>query len=183
MRKRRANENGECREKKLSKQRKYRRERRTVQRKTTAEGLAQPKNTQQFIPAQNEHTPEALPQFKNLQQRVFAEKNETEERLHENKQYERSIDNLVSNFHTIVFKGPLYIFTCCDQLWYKHSVSLANNFRLNNPNVSEYLLNKTSVGNKEWLCNTCKMHLKKIMFHHLLLLMGCSLKLNRHFLT
>ena len=98
---------------------------------------------------------------KNLQQRVFAEKNDTEERLHENKQYERSIDNLISNFHTIVSKGPLYICTCCDQLWYKHSVSVADNFRSNNPNVSEFLLNKTSVNNKEWLCNTCKMHLKK----------------------
>ena len=61
----------------------------------------------------------------------------------------------------IVSKGPLYICTCCDQLWYKHSVSLADNFRLSNPNVSECLLNKTSVDNKEWLCNTCKMHLKK----------------------
>ena len=159
--KRNANKNSDCGEKKLSKQCKYTKQRQTEQRKTTAEGLPQPKNTQRFIAAQNKHTSGALPQSKNLQQPVFAEKNDTEERLHENKQYERSIDNLISNFHSIVSKGPLYICTCCDQLWYKHSVSLAGNFRLNNPNVSECLFNKTSVDNKEWLCNTCKMHLKK----------------------
>lgn len=84
--------------------------------KLNKEKLPQPKNTQRFIVAQNEHTPDALPQSKNLQLPVFAEKNDTEERLRENKQYERSIDNLISNFHTIVSKGPLYICTCCDQL-------------------------------------------------------------------
>ena len=36
-----------------------------------------------------------------------------------------------------------------------------DNFRLSNPNVSECLLNKASVEKKEWLCSTCKMHLKK----------------------
>lgn len=34
-----------------------------------------------------------------------------------------SPSNLISMFHDIVSRGPLYICTCCDQLWYKHSVS------------------------------------------------------------
>ena len=46
MRKRRANENDECRETRLSKQRKYKQQRRSVQKKSTAEELAQSKNTQ-----------------------------------------------------------------------------------------------------------------------------------------
>lgn len=102
--KRNANKNSDCGEKRLSKQCKYTKQRQTEQRKTTVEGHAHGKNTQRFITAQNKHTPDALPQSKNLQQPVFAEKNDTEERLHENRRYERSIDNLISSFHTIVSK-------------------------------------------------------------------------------
>ena len=89
--KRNANKNSDCGEKRLSKQCKYTQQRRTEQRKTTAEGLAKPKNTQWFVAAQNEHTPDALPQSKNLQQRVFAENNDTEERIHEWSDYEQRL--------------------------------------------------------------------------------------------
>ena len=50
MRKRRANENDECRETRLSKQRKYKQQRRSVQKKSTAEELAQSKNTHKKTP-------------------------------------------------------------------------------------------------------------------------------------
>ena len=33
---------------------------------------------------------------------------------------------LVRKFHNSVSAGTLYICTCCDQLWYKHSVSPAD---------------------------------------------------------
>jgi hypothetical protein len=32
------------------------------------------------------------------------------------------LQSLISQFHDVVSQGPLYICTCCDQLWYKHSV-------------------------------------------------------------
>ena len=32
------------------------------------------------------------------------------------------IESVISKFHEIVAQGPLYICTCCDQLWYKHTV-------------------------------------------------------------
>ena len=31
-----------------------------------------------------------------------------------------NIEQLIRNFHNSVCTGPLYICTCCDQLWYKH---------------------------------------------------------------
>ena len=37
---------------------------------------------------------------------------------------------LVRKFHNSVSAGPLYICTCCDQLWYKHSVLPADRLRL-----------------------------------------------------
>ena len=54
----------------------------------------------------------------------------------------------------------MYICTCCDQLWYKHSVIPAAVLKKNNPSIQNKLLNKTSVNNVEWLCQTSNKHLK-----------------------
>ena len=70
------------------------------------------------------------------------------------------IQSLISKFHEIVSQGPLYICTCCDQLWYKHSVIPAATLKETNPDVQKRLLNKKSIDNIEWLCQTCNKHLK-----------------------
>ncbi len=72
-----------------------------------------------------------------------------------------SILELVRNFHSSVSTGPIYVCSCCDQLWYKHSVSPADRLRIINPDIQKYLQNKKSVDNIEWLCQTCNNHLKK----------------------
>ena len=71
------------------------------------------------------------------------------------------LQSLISQFHDVVSQGPLYICTCCDQLWYKHSVIPATTLKENNPDVQKRLLNRKSVNNVEWLCKTCNKHLKK----------------------
>ena len=68
---------------------------------------------------------------------------------------------LVTKFHNSVSAGPLYICTCCDQLWYKHSVLPADRLRLVNPEITKYLQSVRSVDNIEWICQTCNNHLKK----------------------
>ena len=68
---------------------------------------------------------------------------------------------LVRKFHNSVSAGPLYICTCCDQLWYKHSVSLADRLRLVNPEITKYLQNIKSVDDIKWIFQTCNNHLKK----------------------
>ena len=30
---------------------------------------------------------------------------------------DHNIDNLIKRFHAVVSRGPMYICTCCDQLW------------------------------------------------------------------
>ena len=107
--KRNANKNSDCGEKRLSKQCKYTQQRQTEQRKTTAEGLAQPKETQPFIAEKNEHTPDALPQSKNLQQRVFEEKNDTEERLHEWSDCEQRLP--LTFFAFLAFMNLVHLFS------------------------------------------------------------------------
>ena len=72
-----------------------------------------------------------------------------------------SPNDSTSTFHDVVSRGPLYICSCCDQLWYKHSVSPAAELRESNPNVGKYLLNRISVNSVEWLCRTCHSYLVK----------------------
>ena len=71
-----------------------------------------------------------------------------------------TLEELIANFHNSVSNGPIYICTCCDQLWYKHSVCLADKIRASNPNAVKLLQDITSVNNAEWLCHTCMKHLK-----------------------
>ena len=70
-------------------------------------------------------------------------------------------ESLIRNFHECVSFGPLYICTCCDQLWYKHSVLPANQLTLKNPDMVKYLQNVVSVDNIKWVCQTCYRHLKQ----------------------
>ena len=58
-------------------------------------------------------------------------------------------------------QGPLYICTCCDQLWYKHSVLHADKLMQSNPDVEKYLFNKFSFDDIEWVCTTCYKQLSK----------------------
>ena len=71
-----------------------------------------------------------------------------------------TLEELIANFDNAVSNGPIYICTCCDQLWYKHSVCLADKIRASHPDAVKFLQNIISVNNAEWLCHTCMKHLK-----------------------
>ena len=45
----------------------------------------------------------------------------------------------VRKFNAAVSEGPMYICSCCDQLWYKHSVTTAKKLRLSNPSLIKYI--------------------------------------------
>ena len=72
-----------------------------------------------------------------------------------------TLEETINELHCAVSKGPLYICTCCDQLWYKHSVCCAEKTRLTNPSMVKHFQNIISVDNKEWLCQSCNRYLKK----------------------
>ena len=72
----------------------------------------------------------------------------------------QTLQSLISKFHDIVSQGPPYICTCCDQLWYKHSVTPAATLKKTIPDIKKKRLNKTSVDNVEWLCQSCHKYLK-----------------------
>ena len=74
---------------------------------------------------------------------------------------DNDIEKSISLFHEIISKGPMHICTCCDQLWYKHSVKHVNKLRKSNPDIEKYLCNIISVDNMEWVCKTCNSYLIK----------------------
>ena len=74
---------------------------------------------------------------------------------------EKNKDDVINRFYNIVSQGPLYICGCCDQLWYKHSVSAADKIRKSYPINANYLRNRKSINNKEWLCRTYQNYLVK----------------------
>ena len=79
-----------------------------------------------------------------------------------NEKNKKSMDNFITRFHKLVFHGPLYICSCCGQLWYKHSVSCTDTIRKSNPATAQkYLTNRKSVQDKEFLCRTCPNYLAK----------------------
>ena len=80
------------------------------------------------------------------------------------------IDSLISKFHDIVSSGPFYICSCCDQMWYRHSVVSALKVRENNPGLNKYLTKKRSVQDIEWLCKVCERY-RKAKCHLVLLRM------------
>ena len=90
----------------------------------------------------------------------------------------------ISKFHEIVSQGPLYICSCCDQLWYKHRVSSANTLKKSNPAAGEkYLIKKVSVKHKELLCRTCYKYLIKNKVPPTAILNGMQFPKNQIFLT
>ena len=76
------------------------------------------------------------------------------------------LSQLIDQFHKSVSKGPLHVCSCCEQLWYKHSVSPAERLRSSNPSPAKYLQGIVSLGNTKWLCLTCNKYLKKIKSRH-----------------
>ena len=91
-----------------------------------------------------------------------------QERLAKQRQYQKeknlynsTITDEIRKFHANISRRPEYICSCCNQLWYKHSVITAEKFRLSNSTAGKYLLSKTSVDGIEWICQSCYKYLKK----------------------
>ena len=64
--------------------------------------------------------------------------------------------------HDSIKCGPEYICTCCDQFWYRSSVTKcdANKYTKCTKNLLDVCITgKTSVDKTEWVCSTCHSNL------------------------
>ena len=70
----------------------------------------------------------------------------------------------VNSFHNSIKRGPEYVCTCCDQLWYRSSVVKceANKYKACSQDViASCVTGVKSVDNTEWIRSTCDSNLKK----------------------
>ena len=76
--------------------------------------------------------------------------------------HEMKMANVIQSFHDSIKCGPEYICTCCDQIWYRSSVTKcdANKYTKCTKNLLDACITgKTSVDKTEWVCSTCHSNL------------------------
>jgi len=76
--------------------------------------------------------------------------------------HEMNMTNVIQSFHDNIKCGPEYICTCCDQLWYRSSVTKcdANKYTKCTKHLLDVCITgKISVDNMEWVCSTCHSNL------------------------
>lgn len=167
-----ANESVECRENRLAKKREYWKEKAANESVECRQNRLAKKREYQKDKIANECAECRQKRLGNMQkyQKDKIANESTKSRQKSLLKAKRSKQNILSRstiadeitkFHVAVSKGPFYICSCCDQLWYRHSVTTAEKVRLSNPIAGQYLLNKRSVDNLEWICSCCYEHLKK----------------------
>ena len=70
---------------------------------------------------------------------------------------------IIKNFHENIKDGPEYICTCCDQLWYKSSVTKCNPnlYKMCSDNILDVCVTGVKrINDTEWICSTCHSNLK-----------------------
>ncbi|XP_061170324.1 uncharacterized protein LOC133179634 [Saccostrea echinata] len=71
------------------------------------------------------------------------------------RQFGIHIQDCIINFHEKIKHGPVFVRSCCHQTWFKESVLKVQNTNLDDLSKIKYLTGIISVGNAEWICNTC----------------------------
>ena len=75
----------------------------------------------------------------------------------------RSIGEDIEMFHKNISFGPKYICTCCEQLWYRSSVTKCSPdfYKSCSRDIFDtHVTGLKSIDNTEWICATCRSNLK-----------------------
>ncbi|XP_062569080.1 uncharacterized protein LOC134231172 [Saccostrea cucullata] len=86
------------------------------------------------------------------------------EKVNEQKRRKRfgaDIGDCIQNFHEQIRHGPIFVCSCCQQTWFKESVSKVENLKLDDECKSKFLTSTVSVENMEWICNTCSSSIRE----------------------
>ncbi|XP_061184994.1 uncharacterized protein LOC133193010 [Saccostrea echinata] len=71
------------------------------------------------------------------------------------------IADCIQNFHEQIRHGPIFVCSCCQQTWFRESVSKVENTKLDDKCKNKFLTSSRSVENMEWICNTCYSSLRE----------------------
>ena len=67
----------------------------------------------------------------------------------------KSIKGYITQFHSNIAVGPVFVCTCCHQTWFRKSVSMLKNTHIPAQSKRLYCTKFASVHNEEWVCHTC----------------------------
>ena len=89
-------------------------------------------------------------------------KSVNEDNLHDHQSYRisdqkgfKSIKECITQFHSNIAVGPIFVYTCCHQTWFRKSVSMLKNTHIPGQNKRLYRTKFASLHNEEWDCHTC----------------------------
>ncbi|XP_061178430.1 uncharacterized protein LOC133187077 [Saccostrea echinata] len=71
------------------------------------------------------------------------------------KRFGEDVTDCIQIFHEQIRHGPIFVCSCCQQTWFKESVSKVENTKLDDNSKRKFLTSTVSVENMEWICNTC----------------------------
>ena len=76
-----------------------------------------------------------------------------------------SLSEAVEKFNEAILGSSSYVCSCCHQLWFKQSVNevscLCRSVSMDISLLKQCLTGYSSVGNHEWICNTCVFNIRK----------------------
>ena len=85
--------------------------------------------------------------------------------IRQKRKYGANLSECISKFFNAISKSASYVCTCCQQLWFEHSVrpiSSLEKMSLDKTFLEKCTTNVVSVDDDEWICNTCVNNLKKL---------------------
>ena len=80
------------------------------------------------------------------------------------KRYGSNLTELLLIFNDSIAEGPIYVCTCCQQIWFRHSVYNVQEIRLKSDSERKMYdacsTRYISRNGKEWICKTCRNAIK-----------------------
>ena len=83
--------------------------------------------------------------------------NEERNQSRKNRTATLTLADYIKRFHNTVAEGPVHVCCCCEQLFYKHTVTTVNSIQFPNSKALDLCLNESKEG---YICHTCARYLK-----------------------
>ena len=127
-------------------------EKRQIHRKRTAEGM---RKMLSFEHKREEHRENSLQRMKRTRKRPADSINEYLAR--KKRKFGFSFGEAVDKFNEAIRDSCSYVCSICTQTWFKHSVRILSSVSKNlDPSLlKQCVTGYKSLGNEEWICNTC----------------------------
>ena len=126
----------------------------------SAEGMKKLLNTDEGRQKNKERSAQGMKQLR--KRKNYLQKEHTQRKK---RKIGSSFSEAVEKFNEAILGSCSYVCSCCQQLWFKQSVkevsSLYQTESMDTSLLKQCLTGYSSVGNCEWICNTCVFNIRK----------------------